>query len=137
LHTQFIVSNDALFAIESMSRSPGDHFPKLVEKATGLPYTRWYSHAWLVNHHQSINKEVLLKHQQGRHLVVRQSVGWDTIHYAKGYVPKPIGGKGDYDFIRTCSHDSMIASLPTGKWGIAFSTGSRLTYDDYSRRFWQ
>lgn len=42
LHTQFMVSGKSIFIIESMRRCPGDLYPDLVEKSTGVEYWKNY-----------------------------------------------------------------------------------------------
>ena len=38
IHTQFLVSNDEVFLIESMRRCPGDLYPSLINLSTGFDY---------------------------------------------------------------------------------------------------
>lgn len=38
IHTQFIVNNEEYYLIESMRRSPGDLYPELVARSTGVDY---------------------------------------------------------------------------------------------------
>ena len=47
IHTQFLCQGDNYWLIESTRRSPGDLYSLLIEKATGFPYSKYYTDTFL------------------------------------------------------------------------------------------
>ena len=133
LHTQFIVKDDRIYAIESMSRCPGDHFPKLIEYSSLFNYTKYYCSSWLDDSF-STSSDLTLRDPIP---CVRQTIGWSEMKSIKDYHPRPLETHAEVKFYKTCGHDENLAPLPEGKWGIGFTLNDAKAYNNFENQFWQ
>lgn len=110
-HTQFIVSGDEIFLIESMRRCPGDLFNRMIELSTSAEYLENYVGPFIGLPPSS--SDVLPRRLIGRHTI---SVKEPTIYFGmRNRIPFE-----SVDFVPLKESGSQFAPAPYDKAGIVF-----------------
>ena len=112
IHTQFLCQGDNYWLIESTRRSPGDLYSLLIEKATGFPYSNYYTDTFIDMDIKSDIKSGIKKY------VLRHTISSPkkiSLKSLKFHHPVPIN---ELYFFETSG--SSIQKSPNGRIGVVF-----------------